>query len=82
MLNSTAKVMTVKSQGKQYLLEAELQSRERVHRDALSCMRDEVEELRKTRRSDAELREEAYQDDISQEGEKPGVSVVRTFSNA
>ena len=31
-------------------------------------MRDEVEELRKTRRSEAELREEAYQDAISQEG--------------
>ena len=32
-------------------------------------MRNEVEELRKNRRSDAELREEAYQDAILQEGE-------------
>ena len=32
-------------------------------------MRDEVEELRRTRRSEAGLREEAYQDAISREGE-------------
>ena len=30
-------------------------------------MRDEVEELRKTRGSESELREEAYQDAISQD---------------
>ena len=46
----------------------ELRSRERAHRETLSYQRDEMGELRKTRRSEVELREEAYQDTISQEG--------------
>ena len=46
--------------------QSKLQSRERAHQ-ATQCMRDEVEELRKTRRSESELREEAYQDAISQD---------------
>ena len=45
------------------------QSSERGHRDALNNMRDEVEDMRRTRRSEADLHEEAYQDAISQEGE-------------
>ena len=57
-----------KSKQEQYLLRAEHQSRERTHRDALNYMRDELEELRRTRHSWADLREEAYQDAISQEG--------------
>ena len=57
------------SKQEQYLLGAVLQSRERAHQGALSNMRDEVEEFRKTRRSEAELREQAHQDAISPEGE-------------
>ena len=58
-----------KSRQEQYLLRAELTSRERSHRDVLSYARDVVAKLRKTKRSEAELREEACQDAISQEGE-------------
>ena len=53
------------SRQEQYLLRAELQSRERAPRDALNCMRDEVEELRRTRRFETEPREETYLDAIS-----------------
>ena len=69
MQNSTPKVKTVTSQDK-YLLITELESRENAHQVTLSCVREEVEELRKTRRYDAELREEASQDAVSHEGEK------------
>ena len=47
---------------------AELQSLERAHGETLAHMREEVEVLRKTRRSEAELREEAHQDTLWHEG--------------
>ena len=57
-----------KSRREQYLLFAELQSLERAHGETLAHMREEVEVLRKTRRSEAELREEANQDTLWHEG--------------
>ena len=59
-----------KPRQEQYLLLTELQSRERAHQETSNCARDEVEEFRKTRRSEAKLCEEAYQDVVSHEGEK------------
>ena len=59
-----------KSRQEQLLLLTELRSRERAHQETLSYMSDEVEVLRKTRRSEAKLLEEAYQDAVSHEGRK------------
>ena len=56
-----------KSRREQYLLFTEVRSRERAHQETSTCVRDVVAELRETQRAEAELREEAYQDDISQE---------------
>ena len=58
------------SRHEQYLLTAELRSRARAHQETLSCMRDEVEEVRKTRRSEAALREEGCQDALSRARER------------
>ena len=57
-------------QQKQYLLITELRNRERAHRETLVHMIKEAKELRKVCCSDAELREEAYQDAVSQDGGK------------
>ena len=58
------------SRQEQYLLTAELRSRARAHQETFSYMRGEVEELRKTRRSEAALREEGCQDALSRARER------------
>ena len=64
------KLKIVKTKTRAVFTLTELRSRQRAHRETLSYLRDDVKKLRKTRRSEAELREEAYQDAVSQEGGK------------
>ena len=52
--------------GQRHLL-AEVRDREQAHQETLTRMCPEVEELKKIRCSEAELREEAFMDAISQD---------------